>query len=505
MKNTRILIFIVAYNHEHFIESVLERVPRELAKYDTEILIIDDASQDRTFETAMRYPDEHELPFKITVLVNPKNQRYGGNQKIGFHYAIQNSFDILALVHGDGQYAPEALPDLLAPIINDEADLVMGSRMATRFGALKGGMPLYKYVGNKILTAYQNFMLGTNLYEFHTGYRLYAVKALKKVPFDLVTNEFHFDNEMFLQIHFSGQRAIEIGIDTHYGDETCNVEGFRYAWDIFKMTAAARLQQTTLFYRKKFDLKPERSTDQDLYESKLSFPSAHSFSIAAILPGSKVLNVGCSGSHVARALKEKDCSVVGVDFAPEPEDSPFEKYYRITPDLRELRVGDLVQFDFVLILDMLSRFENPDLVIENLATQARRHPNLRFLATNGNILFVVNRLVALFGGFNYSRRGNLDLSARRLFTVSSFVRLFDDYGFEVTGIKGIPAPAPLLFGDNVISRAIVVINQFLIKLSKGLFAYQTMVEAKPRPSLEWLLERTQTATRERELNAKKTS
>ena len=85
----------------------------------------------------------------------------------------------MALVHGDGQYAPEALTALLAPIINDEADLVMGSRMTTRFGALKGGMPLYKYVGNKILTAYQNFMLGTNLYEFHTGYRVYAVKERK--------------------------------------------------------------------------------------------------------------------------------------------------------------------------------------------------------------------------------------------------------------------------------------------------------------------------------------
>ena len=82
MKNTRILIFIVAYNHENFIESVLERVPRELAKYDTEILIIDDASQDRTFETAMHYPNERKLPFKITVLVNPKNQQYGGNQKL---------------------------------------------------------------------------------------------------------------------------------------------------------------------------------------------------------------------------------------------------------------------------------------------------------------------------------------------------------------------------------------------------------------------------------------
>ena len=107
----------------------------------------------------------------------------------------------MALVHGDGQYAPEALPVLLEPIINEKADLVMGSRMATKLGALKGGMPLYKFVGNKVLTFYQNLVLGTDLYEFHTGYRLYSVEAIKKLPFDLVTNGFHFDNEIFLQIH----------------------------------------------------------------------------------------------------------------------------------------------------------------------------------------------------------------------------------------------------------------------------------------------------------------
>src|SRR6185312_7325646 len=127
-----------------------------LLEFDTEILIIDDSSQDTTFQTARAFADS---PFPVTVLVNPVNQRYGGNQKIGFHYAIDRGFDFVALVHGDGQYAPELLPVLLKPLLDGDADAVFGSRMMQRFEALKGGMPLYKFVGNKILTALQNRLL----------------------------------------------------------------------------------------------------------------------------------------------------------------------------------------------------------------------------------------------------------------------------------------------------------------------------------------------------------
>ena len=102
-------------------------------------------------------------PFPLTVLHNPVNQGYGGNQKIGFRYAIENGFDIVALVHGDGQYKPECLPDLLEPLVQENADAVFGSRMMTRFAALKGGMPLYKYAGNRILTAFQNLLLKSSL------------------------------------------------------------------------------------------------------------------------------------------------------------------------------------------------------------------------------------------------------------------------------------------------------------------------------------------------------
>ena len=196
-----------------------------------EVLIIDDSSNDDTFLNGLRYQRSHPA-FKITLLRTPQNQGYGGNQKLGYRYAIDNGFDIVALVHGDGQYAPEKLPELLAPLLHGEADAVLGSRMIEKRAARAGGMPLYKWLGNQILTTFQNWMLGTTFSEFHSGYRLYSTKSLLQIPFEKNTNEFHFDTEIIVQLVLRKLRVAELPIPTYYGDEICHVNGLRYAWDI---------------------------------------------------------------------------------------------------------------------------------------------------------------------------------------------------------------------------------------------------------------------------------
>src|SRR5712691_6117089 len=181
--NKRLLIFIVAYNAETTIEKVLNRIPASLRSDDVEVLIIDDSSKDNTFTRGLRFQQKNSA-FKITVLRTPENQGYGGNQKLGYRYAIDNGFDIVALIHGDGQYAPEKLLDLLQPLVRAEADGVLGSRMIDKRAARLGGMPFYKWIGNQILTGFQNFVLGTRLSEFHSGYRLYSTRALGQIPFE---------------------------------------------------------------------------------------------------------------------------------------------------------------------------------------------------------------------------------------------------------------------------------------------------------------------------------
>src|ERR1700722_12292410 len=167
----RILIFVVAYNAEKTIESVLDRIPAELRTRQVEVLIIDDSSKDATFQTGLKREDQTS-DFKITILRTPVNQGYGGNQKLGYRYAIDNGFDIVALIHGDGKYAPERLPGLLKPLIENKTDAVLGSRLIDKRAALHRGMPLGKWIGNQAFTAFENVVLGTRLSDFHCGYRL---------------------------------------------------------------------------------------------------------------------------------------------------------------------------------------------------------------------------------------------------------------------------------------------------------------------------------------------
>lgn len=157
-RRKRVLIFIVAYNAQATLAEVINRIVIDDEVFEVEVLIIDDASRDNTFEIGLSLREPCRFP--LTVFRNPTNQGYGGNQKLGYHYAIEHGYDAVVLLHGDGQYAPEKVQDLVEPVVRGEADAVFGSRMMIRGGALRGGMPLYKFLGNKILTTFQNLVLG---------------------------------------------------------------------------------------------------------------------------------------------------------------------------------------------------------------------------------------------------------------------------------------------------------------------------------------------------------
>lgn len=289
----RILIFVVAYNAETTLSSVLNRIPESLRTGNVEVLVIDDFSQDATFQTGLAF--ENRYPnFKITMLRTPENQGYGGNQKLGYRYAIEHGFDIVALLHGDGQYAPEKLPTLIEPLYRGEADAVFGSRMIHKSEALKGGMPLYKWVGNQVLSWFQNKMLGTHLSEFHSGYRLYSVDALRQIPFERCSNNFHFDSEIIVQLVLKKMRILELPIPTFYGDEICRVNGMKYAGDVFKTMMRAAFHQRGLLYDRRFDVLPGEET----YDLKVGFPSSHTKAISLAREG---------GGHSRHRMRSRLC------------------------------------------------------------------------------------------------------------------------------------------------------------------------------------------------------
>jgi glycosyltransferase involved in cell wall biosynthesis len=242
----KIGVLIVAYNAKDTLVRVLDRIPQDFAQQIDSILVCDDASTDNTHQVGLEYKSGSNLP--LTIVRHEINLGYGGNQKTGYQWALEKNLDAVILLHGDGQYAPEYLPQMVEPIISGQADVVFGSRMITQGGARKGGMPLYKYVGNKILTYLQNRLAKVSLTEWHSGYRAYSVSALRKVNFLKNSDYFDFDSQIILQMIGARQRITEIEIPTFYGDEISRVNGVKYGLKILIHTLKFRLSSNKSYF-----------------------------------------------------------------------------------------------------------------------------------------------------------------------------------------------------------------------------------------------------------------
>ena len=480
----KVLIFVVAYNAENTIVSVIDRIPKELNEnYDVFLLVIDDHSKDNTQLVASNHV-RNGFWCNSLILRNVENQGYGGNQKLGYHFAISEGFDVVVLLHGDGQYAPECLPMLLKPFeANQKTDAVFGSRMLNRKDALKGGMPYYKFIGNQVLTRLQNKLLGSSLSEFHTGYRVYSVDMLKKIPFDLNTNDFHFDTEIIVQLFFSHSKVVELPIPTFYGEEVCHVDGLKYAWDVVKASIKARLIRMGIFFDPKFSLYGEEANN---YVSKFEFNSTHSEAFAHVPENSTVLDLGCADGYLSERLnKQKTCTVFSVDMATEKTVAGCQ--YQSCDLNTSLPEVPWQQLDVVILLDVIEHLSDPEQFMEQLRAKLSGNKKVKIIVSSGNVCFFITRLMMLLGQFNYGRRGILDITHRRLFTVGSLERLLRYAAYQVEERRYIPAPYPLAIGINLLSKIFLNINSLLIRVFPGLFAYQSLYVIRPRASVEWLL------------------
>jgi glycosyltransferase involved in cell wall biosynthesis len=483
----RLLIFVVAYYAETTLKAVLERIPgRVFEDYDCEILVVDDASEDRTFAIGRAYQEDHP-EIRITVLRNAYNQGYGGNQKVGYTYAMAEGFDFVAMVHGDGQYAPEELPRLLEPLRANVADAVFGSRMLTRFGALRGGMPIYKYVGNRVLTWVQNLLLRTSFSEFHSGYRIYSVAALRRIPFQLNSNEFHFDTEIILQLLNAGARIEERPIPTYYGDEICRVAGLRYAFNVIRSTLGNRLHRLGLLYQRRFDVEIHNRH----YDLKLGYPSSHSYALAAVPAGASVMDIGSGPGGMAEQLAAKGCRAAVVD--RHPVQRPPQGVAVVVQDLDDELHFDVADYDYILLLDILEHLKSAEGFLERLRRQFTHTPKT-VIVTLPNVAFIVPRLMLLLGFFNYGKAGILDRTHTRLYTFGSARRLVRDAGFRIKRVRGIPVPFPKALGEGLLGRAVLLANLVLLRLSRSLFSYQIYIEAETTPTVEFVLLDTKRAS-----------
>jgi glycosyltransferase involved in cell wall biosynthesis len=213
--SAKVIVVMPARNAALTLHRTVAEIP---ANAVDEVILVDDASTDETVALA------RELP--LHTIWHPHNVGYGGNQKTCYLEALQRHADVVVMLHPDGQYEPTLIPSLIAPIVNGEADLVLGSRLAEPGAALAGGMPLWKYIANRGLTTVENRVLGTELSEFHTGYRAYSRKLLMTVPFLRNALDFSFDSELLMQAVYFGFVIAEVPTRTIYTDDASSV-GFK--------------------------------------------------------------------------------------------------------------------------------------------------------------------------------------------------------------------------------------------------------------------------------------
>lgn len=471
----KILIYIVCYNAEKYIGSVLRRVPSLYrSNPDIKIMVSDDCSSDRTAEIAAQVCQELGY-VNYEVFKTKINQGYGGNQKIGYNYACSHNYDYVILLHGDGQYAPEEL-DNFFKLFKDEPDIILGSRMLVKKNALKGKMPLARFISNIILTKIQNFLAQTDLSEFHSGYRAYSVKFLKEIPYELNSNGFDFDTDILLQAKFLGRKTKEFPVTTFYGQEKSSVKLISYGISILKTTFKFRMQQMGIGCSLKF-----RGSKQSVYQDKFGYKYSTHYYLLKIIKdykAKKILEIGSGAGYLGEKLKNENIRLTGIDLYP-PQNTFYQDFFCDNIEQFDWKKLSGDNFDLVCLMDVLEHLKDP----EKLLLALRNNPKLEnaiFIMSVPNVTFFTIRIGLLCGRFNYADRGILDINHSRLFTYNSFRNMLKECGFLVS--KTLPVPPPFkLISKSFIAGIFTSMFSLLNKISPSLFSFQIIKVAKPVP------------------------
>ena len=226
-----VFVLMPAYNAAETVEKVFARIPPEAGRRISRYLVVNDGSKDDTAAALSRL--EKQFP-NLVALTHPVNRGYGETIKNLLGYALREGAQVGIVLHSDGQYSPEKIPEILALFDKDEADIVQGSRMLGG-GALRGGMPMYKFFANKVLTAIENRAFGMNLAEYHSGYMAYSRRALETIPFQNLSASFDFDLEMLVLANVKRLRIAEIAIPTIYAGEKSHLNPIQYGFDVLSV------------------------------------------------------------------------------------------------------------------------------------------------------------------------------------------------------------------------------------------------------------------------------
>jgi glycosyltransferase involved in cell wall biosynthesis len=242
--NKKVVIVLPAYNAALTLEQTYREIPFNIVD---EVVLVDDASKDNTVEVGSKLGIKH-------IIRHEKNKGYGGNQKSCYDKALSLSADIVIMLHPDYQYTPKLITAMSSIIANDLYPVVLGSRILGK-GALKGGMPMYKYLFNRFLTLSQNILMSQKLSEYHTGYRAFSKEVLNKINYKINSDDFVFDNQMLAQIFYAGYEIAEVTCPTKYFDEASSINfsrSVKYGLGVLAVSLQYFLQKKGLMKSKIF-------------------------------------------------------------------------------------------------------------------------------------------------------------------------------------------------------------------------------------------------------------
>jgi glycosyltransferase involved in cell wall biosynthesis/ubiquinone/menaquinone biosynthesis C-methylase UbiE len=473
----RVGIVVVAYNAASTLAATLDRIPAEVLPQLAEVIISDDASHDDTFDQARRWGARANA-VKTTVVRHTKNLGYGGNQKAAYRLAIDHGLDIVVLLHGDGQYAPEFLPQLLAPFrqgqVEGEVAAVFGSRMMEPGAARRGGMPFYKRVGNRILSTFENRMLGTRLSEFHSGYRAYSTRTLSAIPFEANSDGFDFDTQIIAQIVQAGGTIREVPIPTYYGDEICYVNGMAYARDVVRDVVEFKLA-TKGFGTQEWVATPEE------YLFKEGDGSSHTamLEMLAELAPSRILDLGCSGGLFAEQARAAGHHVTGVDVMEIPGVRSRTDRFFVADLERGIPAEIEGPFDVVVAGDVIEHIARPVHLLRDIRRVLR--PGGELLLSVPNFGHWYPRVRVATGLFGYDRRGILDDTHLRFFTRATLRRTVRAAGFDVVEESATGLPLGVI-GSGAASAPLNAVRRLdaaLVRARPTLFGYQHILRLVP--------------------------
>jgi 2-polyprenyl-3-methyl-5-hydroxy-6-metoxy-1,4-benzoquinol methylase len=468
----RIGLFLFDCDDLELLRSVLDRVPRAAIPWFEEIVIMQELSASRDHPVPTHLMGDRWVNLQIQRL--PRDAGYGGARKAAFEYALLKGFDHVVMMRGDGLHPPANLPALIAPIHEDPGQMVFAYRRLNLPKGPGSWKLLPNLVAHTLATGFQNRLLGLRLRDYHSGYRLYAMQAIERIPYQLDSDDHCFDMQLVIQCRVLGVPVAEVPAGPIWREYSTNRVGLAEVLRACRCAIDYRLHQLHVLRLGQYFV------EQDVrYTFKQSRTGSHMQIIAAIEPGSSVLDLGCSQGLLARPLREKDVRITGVDIAPPgSRTDELDAYFRRDLDL-PLELPLEREFDYIVVSDVIEHLRNRTQLLRG----ARRFlkEGGRLIISTPNIALWFYRLSLLVGRFEYGPRGVLDETHVHLFTRSTFRREVEKAGFFVLRERVTALPFELVFESTGRSRLIRAINRFyhtLARIWPTMFAYQHIIEAE---------------------------